>query len=70
LGTNVVFPVVGTYVEVWGVAQRSSCLRGMTVIACRDAGWYIKDYDKNEPSHSYCNLIFRKNLTVLKGRNS
>jgi len=30
---------VGTYVEVWGVAQRSSCLRGMTVVACRDAGF-------------------------------
>ena len=29
LGTNVVFPVVGTYVEAWGVAQRRSCLRGM-----------------------------------------
>ena len=29
LGTNVVFPVVGTYVEVWGVAQRRRCLRGM-----------------------------------------
>ena len=26
---NVVFPVVGTYVEVWGVAQRRRCLRGM-----------------------------------------
>jgi len=30
---------VGTYVEVWGVAQGSSCLRGMTVVACRDAGF-------------------------------
>jgi len=29
VGTNVVFPVVGTYVEVWGVAQRRRCLRGM-----------------------------------------
>ena len=33
------FPVVGTYAEVWGDAQRSSCLRGMTVVACRDAGF-------------------------------
>jgi len=34
-----VFLGVGTYVEVWGVNQRSSCLRGMTVVACRDAGF-------------------------------
>jgi len=26
-------------VEVWGVAQRRRCLRGMTVVACRDAGF-------------------------------
>jgi len=26
---RVVFPVVGTYMEVWGVAQRRRCLRGM-----------------------------------------
>ena len=25
---GVVFPVLGTYVEVWGVAQRRRCLRG------------------------------------------
>jgi len=30
---------VGTYVEVWGVAQHSSCLRGMTIVACTDAGF-------------------------------
>ena len=31
----------------------------------------LHDYEKNEPSHSYCILIFRKNLTaVLKGHNS
>ena len=29
LGTNVGFPVVGIYVEVWGVAQRRRCLRGI-----------------------------------------
>jgi len=29
------------------------------------------DYEENEPSHSYCTLIVRKNLTaVLKGRDS
>ena len=28
-GVTVVFPVIGTYVEVWGVAQRRRCLRGM-----------------------------------------
>jgi len=36
---------VRTYVEVWGVAQRSSCLRGMTVVACRDAG-FPKHYQR------------------------
>ena len=31
----------------------------------------LHDYEKNEPSHSYSILIFRKNLTtVLKRRNS
>jgi len=30
---------VGTYVEVWGVAQCRCCLQGMTVVACRDAGF-------------------------------
>ena len=40
LGTNIRFPFgVGTYVEVWGAAQRSSCLRGMTFVVCRDAGF-------------------------------
>jgi len=49
LGTNIVVPVWWTnvgfpwfgnrYVEVWGVSQRSSCLRGMTVVACRDVGF-------------------------------
>jgi len=34
-----VYFCVGTYVEVWGVAQRRRCLRGMTVVACRDAGF-------------------------------
>jgi len=29
------------------------------------------DYEENEPSHSYCILIVRKNLTaVSKGRDS
>ena len=26
-------------VGVWGVAQRRRCLRGMPVVACRDAGF-------------------------------
>jgi len=29
------------HVEVWGAAQRSSCLQGMTVVACRDAGFRV-----------------------------
>jgi len=39
------FPVVGTHMEVWGVAQRRGCLRGMTVVACRDAG-FPKGYQR------------------------
>jgi len=31
----------------------------------------LHDYEENEPSHSYCTLIVRKNLiTVLKGRDT
>ena len=31
----------------------------------------LHNYEENEPSHSRCTLIVRKNLTtVLKGRNS
>jgi len=31
----------------------------------------LHDYEENEPVHSYCTLIVRKNLTVvLKGRDS
>jgi len=31
----------------------------------------LHDYEENEPSHSYCTLIVRKNLTaVLKCRDS
>jgi len=29
LGTNIVFACAGTNIEVWGVAQRRRCLRGM-----------------------------------------
>ena len=57
--TNVGFPWFGNqcsvsrrrnrYVEVWGVAQRSSCLRGMTVVACRDAG-FPKRYQRGSLS--------------------
>jgi len=31
----------------------------------------LHDYEENEPSHSYCTLIVRNNLTaLLKGRDS
>jgi len=31
----------------------------------------LHDYEENEPSHSYCTLIVRKNITAgLKGRDS
>jgi len=34
-----VFPVVGTYFEVWGVAQGRGCFARNAVAACRDAGF-------------------------------
>jgi len=39
--SGVGFPWFGNlqYVDVWGIAQRNSFLRGMTVVACRDAGF-------------------------------
>jgi len=31
----------------------------------------LHDYEENGPTHSYCTLIVRKNITaVLKGRDS
>jgi len=36
-----------------------------------DLNYILHEYEENEPSHSYCTIIVRKNLTaVLKGRDS